>query len=78
MSQYEELIKALRRCQFGHGMCAECPYYGHKGKWNGEDLSDCDDKMHLDAAAAIEELQAEVERLQVDVDAAYAHLEVQE
>lgn len=26
-----------------------------------------------DAAAAIEALQAEVERLQVDVDAAYAH-----
>lgn len=57
MTEYNKLVEALRRCQFGHGMCAECPYYGHKGRWNGEDLSDCDDKMHLDAADAIEALQ---------------------
>lgn len=31
-----------------------------------------------DAASAIESLQAEVERLQVDVEAAYALMEVQE
>ena len=31
------------------------------------------EKTMLDAAAAIEELQAEVERLKADVDAAYRH-----
>lgn len=30
-------------------------------------------KLMFDAAATIEALQAEVERLQADVDAAYAH-----
>ena len=71
MSKYEQLVKALRcdekcwdnRCQY-----LESSSYN----W-------CNTKrLCSDAAAAIEELQAEVERLQVDVDAAYALMEVQE
>ena len=36
------------------------------------------EKLMLDAADAIEALQAEVERLQVDVESAYAIMEVHE
>ena len=62
-----ELVKALRLCQFGECGCGKCYYKELKGDWCTEDnrpeFFDCDDKLKLDAAAAIEELQAEVEEL---------------
>lgn len=64
---YAELVKALRYCaECGDFNCnKDCPMYPNYPK--------CLTKMDMDAAAAIEELQAEVERLKADVDAAYAH-----
>lgn len=63
-----ELVKALRLCQFGECGCGKCYYKELKGDWCTEDnhpeFFDCDDKLKLDAAAAIEELQAEVKRLE--------------
>ena len=58
MTDYTELVKALR--------------------WNGTEykgsMMDEDDKqMYIDAADAIEALQANVKRLKADVDAAYRH-----
>lgn len=65
MSDYTELVKALRLCQFGECGCGKCYYKELKGDWCTEDnhpeFFDCDDKLKLDAAAAIEELQAEVQ-----------------
>lgn len=65
-SDYSKLVEALRHC---NGLsvltCQECQY--------SNDLLTCTYKMLRDAADAIEALQAEVERLEVDVDAAYAH-----
>ena len=62
MSQYDELVKALRLCQFGECGCGKCYYKELKGDWCTEDnhpeFFDCDDKLKLDAAAAIEELRA--------------------
>ena len=67
MTDYTELVKALRLCQFGECGCGKCYYKELKGDWCTEDnhpeFFDCDDKLKLDAAAAIEELQAEVEEL---------------
>ena len=64
MSDYSELVKALRLCQFGECGCGKCYYKELKGDWCTEDnhpeLFDCDDKLKLDAAAAIESLQAKV------------------
>lgn len=61
MAEYAELIKALRLCQFGECGCGKCYYKELKGDWCTEDnhpeFFDCDDKLKLDAAAAIEELQ---------------------
>lgn len=64
MTDYSELVKALRDCEFGWSArtCDNCEY----------SKTDCQNLLS-DAAAAIEALQAEVERLQADVDAAYAH-----
>ena len=64
MTDYTKLVAALRFCfsPSGHG-CWLCPYKDHK--------KPCD--AGLLAAAAIEALQAEVERLKADVDAAYRH-----
>lgn len=66
-SDYEQLIKALRLCQFGECGCGKCYYKELKGDWCTEDnhpeFFDCDDKLKLDAAAAIEALQAETVRL---------------
>lgn len=60
---YKELIKALRLCQFGECGCGKCYYKELKGDWCTEDnhpeFFDCDDKLKLDAAAAIEELEKE-------------------
>lgn len=59
---YEQLVKALRLCQFGECGCGKCYYKELKGDWCTEDnhpeFFDCDDKLKLDAASAIEELQA--------------------
>lgn len=69
MGQYENLVKALRCCG-KYALCNDCPIF-----------ETCDgdvDKAMAIAAAAIEALQAEVERLQVDVEAAYALMEVQD
>ena len=61
---YKELVKALRLCQFGECGCGKCYYKELKGDWCTEDnhpeFFDCDDKLKLDAADAIEELQAEI------------------
>ena len=57
MTDYTELVEALHRCDMRQGCFnANCRY--SVGKYF------CDmDKVHKDAAAAIEELQAEVKRL---------------
>lgn len=64
MTGHEELVKALRLCQFGECGCGKCYYKELKGDWCTEDnhpeFFDCDDKLKLDAAAAIEELQAQL------------------
>ena len=53
-SNYEELVKALRECASDDPDCIyNCPYYNH-------DV--CADDLKSDAAAAIEELQAEVRK----------------
>ena len=55
---YDKLVKALRHCvsdEKGVTKCAGCPYY--------PDITGCMDRLHTDAAAAIEELQAETVRL---------------
>ena len=46
---YEEIIQALRRCQFG-ALCARCPAVSYKN---------CVDEMHKCAADLIERLTAE-------------------
>lgn len=52
MMTYEELVKALRYCKIRpYRSCVDCQLF---------DTDGCVDKMHDDAAAAIEELQAEV------------------
>ena len=60
MTDYTELVKALRLCQFGECGCEKCYYKELKGDWCTEDnhpeFFDCDDKLKLDAADAIEEL----------------------
>ena len=60
MTDYTELVKALRLCQFGECGCGKCYYKELKGDWCTEDnhpeFFDCDDKLKLDAAAAIEAL----------------------
>lgn len=60
MTDYSELVKALRLCQFGECGCGKCYYKELKGDWCTEDnhpeFFDCDDKLKLDAAAAIEAL----------------------
>ena len=55
MTDYSELVKALRHCvsdEKGVTKCAGCPYY--------PDITGCMDRLHTDAAAAIEDLQAEI------------------
>ena len=63
-----ELVKALRYCSVDEYVpCTGCPM---DAETHG---TGCFNIMHQRAAAAIEVLQAEVERLKADVDAAYAH-----
>ena len=68
MMDCDKLVKALLLCQFGECGCGKCYYKELKGDWCTEDnhpeFFDCDDKLKLDAAAAIEALQAEVKRLE--------------
>lgn len=63
-----ELVKALRLCQFGECGCGKCYYKELKGDWCTEDnhpeFFDCDDKLKLDAAYAIETLTRQVENLE--------------
>lgn len=63
---YKKLIEALRLCQFGECGCGKCYYKELKGDWCTEDnhpeFFDCDDKLKLDAADAIEALQAELDK----------------
>ena len=60
MTDYTKLVKALRLCQFGECGCGKCYYKELKGDWCTEDnhpeFFDCDDKLKLDAANAIEAL----------------------
>ena len=61
MSDYGKLVEALRHCTVdagGFADCRGCPEEGHS--------FDCETKMHMEAAAAIEALQAEVKRLELD------------
>ncbi len=68
MTDYTKLVEALR-CNQGNGLCpyADCEY-------KSKNAPICmPTRLTNEAAAAIEALQAEVERLKADVDAAYAH-----
>ena len=53
---YEELIKALRSCAENFGCPIECPRYSPAD----EGVRACVSRLEKDAAAAIEDLQAEV------------------
>ena len=66
MTDYTKLVEALRYCVNARN-CKKCGY-----RLNNNSVK-CRIQRVDDAAAAIEALQAEVERLQTDVDAAYAH-----
>ena len=59
--KYEELVKALR-------CCATMTCKGDDCRYMILGCHDCFSKLHDDAAAAIEELQAEVERLKVVIN----------
>lgn len=94
MSKYEQLVKALRHCSHdGLVKCNEYKYGGKEWPVGCEEELMCDAADAIEALRAeldqwkaavkgqedgIKVLQAEVERLQVDVDAAYALMEVQE
>ena len=55
MTDYTELVEALRHCvsdEKGVTKCAGCPYY--------PDITGCMDRLHTDAAAAIEALETEI------------------
>lgn len=71
-SNYEQLLKALRLCQFGECGCGKCRYNTLKGDWctgeNHPEFFDCDDKLKLDAAAAIEALEADNAILRQHID----------
>ena len=72
MESYDSLVKALRLCQFGECGCGKCRYKELKGDWcteeNHPEFFDCDDKLKLDAAAAIEELQDKVVELEEELN----------
>lgn len=64
---YEGLIKALRCCAENFGCPIECPRYSPAD----EGVRACVSRLEKDAAAAIEELQAEVKILKVSGREAY-------
>lgn len=69
-SKYEQLVKALRECASYDPDCIyNCPYYNH-------DV--CADDLKSDAAAAIEALQAELDKYHelCDVDEIQEVLEI--
>lgn len=63
--------KLMRGCINPPGTCVRCAYNMGNNECNVK-------TMTADAVDAIEALQAEVERLQVDLEAAYALMEGQE
>ena len=67
MTDYAELVKALRLCMAYEYSCPECPYYGGHPDEDG-----CADILHKDAADAIEELQKDLERSK-DFEAFWQH-----
>ena len=57
MTDYSELVKALRHCSHdGPVKCNECKYYGKEWPFG------CEEEMMRDAADAIEALIADVEK----------------
>lgn len=60
MTNYEELVKALRCCAENFGCPIECPRYSPAD----EGVRACVSRLEKDAADAIEALQAEVKRLE--------------
>ncbi len=72
MTDYTRLVAALR-CKRDDCEGCDLSFFDKDEGWMCQYAAKDDD-----AAAAIEALQAEVERLQVDLDAAYALMEVQE
>ena len=64
MSQYAELVKALRCCGNVNTDCTVCP-------WDKYNFGMCAEKLLMDAAAAIEELQALL--TEADKKQAYQH-----
>lgn len=69
---YKKLVEALRLCQFGECGCGKCYYKELKGDWCTEDnhpeFFDCDDKLKLDAADALEAAEQRIDGLQKLVD----------
>lgn len=61
MTDYNELVKALRCCANLNTNCTVCP-------WNKYNFALCAVKLYTDAAAAIEALQANVKRLEQERD----------
>ena len=57
MSDYKKLVAELKQCSNGIVQCDGCSYAGKTWDWG------CEAALMDDAAAAIEELQAEVDRL---------------
>lgn len=57
MQSNEKIIKALRCCAkyMDEGLCEECPLFGDEN---------CGEKVLLDAAGAIEELERQLEELE--------------
>lgn len=86
MTNYSELVKALRYCSDNepkNGDCFDCPYDGEvchtmlsAAAYAIEDMAKHITEMH-ERVTVLQidrgELEAEVERLKADVDAAYRH-----
>lgn len=60
--EIEKLIEAIKLCGSPYP-CKQCAY------WAGGDMSKCIPRMTADAATALEQLQAELERVRVERDA---------
>ena len=61
--KYEELVKALRSCAENFGCPIECPRYSPAD----EGVRACVSRLEKDAAAAIEELQATIELMKLNM-----------
>lgn len=62
MESYDSLVKALRCCAENYGCPIECLRYAPAD----EGVGACVSRLERDAAAAIEDLQSEVERLKAE------------